>query len=146
MTKLPNDVPDCMVFLLAKAYQRAHSNFKQQLKAYDLTNLQHLVLEGLWYKQGMTAAQMCKFLILDKATLSGVIDRMVKAGWIEKRPNPDDKRLQSLFTTQKADNLKEDLIRERLKANEEILKGFSIEERLLFKRLLIDLINLDESE
>lgn len=141
MTKLPDDVPDCMVFLLAKAYQKAHANFKKQLTPYNLTNLQHLVLEGLWYKQGMTAAQLGKFLILDKATLSGVLERMVKAGWIKKEPNEKDKRLLSIYTSQKADDLKEILIKERQKANEEILKAFSMEEKILFKRFLADVIS-----
>ena len=141
MTELPEDVPDCMVFLLAKAYQKAHSDFKQRLKPYDLTNLQHLVLEGLWYRQGMTAARLCKFLILDKATLSGVLERMVKAGWIEKRPSRTDKRQMSIYTTPKADKMKTALINERQAANEAILDRFSLEERLLLKRLLIDIVN-----
>ncbi|MFH2092423.1 MAG: MarR family transcriptional regulator [Pseudomonadota bacterium] len=144
MSKLPDDVPDCMVFLLAKAYQKSHAHFKNQLKPYDLTNLQHLVLEGLWYSQGMTAAQLGKFLILDKATLSGVLDRMAMAGWIEKKPGLNDRRQLAIFTTSKADALKKSLIKERQKANETILKNFSLEERLLFKRLLIDVINSDE--
>ena len=92
MTKLPDDVPDCMVFLLGKAYQKAHAGFKKQLRPYGLTNLQHLVLEGLWYRQGMTAAQLCKFLILDKATLSGVLERLTAHGWVTKSPHPDDRR------------------------------------------------------
>ena len=141
MTNLPDDGPDCMVFLLAKAYQKAHARFKKQLKPYDLTNLQHLVLEGLWYCQGMTAAQLGKALILDKATLSGVLERMVDHGWIEKRPHPGDKRLRSIFTTQKADQIKEKLIRERQEANESILGRFSQKDRRLFKRLLIDMIS-----
>lgn len=141
MTELPEDVPDCMVFLLAKAYQKAHADFKQRLKPYDLTNLQHLVLEGLWYRQGMTAARLCKFLILDKATLSGVLERMVKAGWIEKRPSRTDKRQMSIYTTPKADKMKTALISERQAANEAILDRFSLEERLLLKRLLIDIVN-----
>jgi len=141
MTKLPDDVPDCMVFLLAKAYQKAHANLKKQLAPYGLTNLQHLVLEGLWYKQGMTAAQLSKFLILDKATLSGVLERMVNGEWINKQPNKNDKRLLSIYTSQKADNLKKDLIKKRQKANEEILNTFSIEEKILFKRFLTDIIN-----
>ena len=143
MTKLPDDVPDCMVFLLAKAYQKAHANFKKQLVSYGLTNLQHLVLEGLWYRQGMTAAQLGKFLILDKATLSGVLERMVKGGWIEKKPDEKDKRLLSIYTSKKADDLKENLISERQTANEKILKNFSMEEKILFRRLLLDVINSD---
>lgn len=143
MTKLPDDVPDCMVFLLAKAFQKAHADFKKQLSPYGLTNLQHLVLEGLWYQQGMTAAQLGKFLILDKATLSGVLDRMVKAGWIKKETNTNDKRLLSIYTSQKADDLKADLIQERKKANENILKSFSLEEKILFKRFLADVIHTE---
>ncbi len=143
MTQLPDDVPDCMLFLLGKAYQKAHADFKKQLTAYGLTNLQHLVLEGLWYKQGMTAAQLSKFLILDKATLSGVLDRMVAGEWIRKQPHPDDRRTWSIHTSPKADDLKEALINERLAANEQILKRFSLEEKILFKRLLMDVINTD---
>ncbi len=143
MSKLPDDVPDCMVFLLAKAYQKAHADFNNKLIPYKLTNLQHLVLEGLWYRQGMTAAELGKFLILDKATLSGVLERMARAGWIVKKPSEKDKRRLSIFTSPKADRLKQALIKERKKANDEILKPFSLEERLLFKRFITDVINME---
>ena len=140
MNKLPNDLPDCMVFLLGKAYQKAHGDFKKRLIPYNLTNLQHLVLEGLWYKQGITAAELGKMLILDKATLSGVLDRMVQAGWIIKKADPDDARFQLISTTKKANDIKEVLLAERKTANHELLRNFSIEEKLLFKRMVKDLI------
>jgi len=103
--------------------------------------MQHLVLEGLWFKQGMTASQMGKFLILDKATLSDVLDRMVKSGWVEKKMDKKDRRLSSIHTSKKADDLKQELIMERRNANEDLMKGFSSEEKILFRRLLIDIIN-----
>jgi len=34
MTKLPEDLPECMVFLLGKAYQKAHNSLKSRLKPY----------------------------------------------------------------------------------------------------------------
>lgn len=143
MTHLPDDVPDCMVFLLGKAYQKAHADFKKRLQPYGLTNLQHLVLEALWYRQGMTAAQLSKFLILDKATLSGVLERMVSGRWIRNEPHPEDRRTQSIFTSTKADDLKEKLIAQRIETNDRILNHFSLEEKLLFKRLLTDVINTE---
>jgi len=139
-SRLPEDLPECMVFLLGKAYQKAHSDFKKRLKPYGLTNLQHLVLEGLWYHDGMTAAELGKLLILDKATLSGALDRMVDTGWINKRQDPGDGRILRLFTSEKANQLKSQLVDERKKANIQILENFSIEERLVLKRLLRDLI------
>ncbi len=140
MNKLPDDLPDCMIFLLGKAYQKAHGDFKKRLNPYDLTNLQHLVLEGLWYRPGITAAELGKMLILDKATLSGVLDRMVQAGWIIKKPDPDDARIQLISTTKKTNDLKGVLLKERKQANNKLLEDFSLEEKLLFKRMVKDLI------
>lgn len=139
MAPVPTNIPDCTIFLLAKAYQKAHGRFKAMLRPYDLTNLQHLVLEGLWFREGATAADLGKLLVLDKATLSGILDRMIDAGWIRKERDSADKRLYRLFTTEKANHSKKELIDLRIKANEELLEGFSDEERVLFKRLLREL-------
>ena len=140
MKNIPEDLPECMVFLLGKAYQKAHSDFNKRLKPYGLTNMQHLVLEALWYREGQTATELCKLLILDKATLSGVLERMVETEWIAKYPDPEDKRTQRLFPSKKANELKAHLIEERNKSNQEILSNFSPEEQVLFKRFLQDLI------
>jgi DNA-binding MarR family transcriptional regulator len=139
MKKKP--LPDCTIFLLAKAYQKAHGRFKEMLKPYGLTNLQHLVLEGLWYEEGQTAAELGKLLVMDKATLSGVLERLSEAGWIEKRPDPGDRRVVRLFPAAKARKLKEELIALRRKANTDLLSPFSLEEQVLLKRFLWDLMD-----
>jgi DNA-binding MarR family transcriptional regulator len=139
MAPVPNNIPDCTIFLLAKAYQKAHGQFKARLRPFDLTNLQHLVLEGLWYEEGVTAAELGKLLVLDKATLSGVLDRMVESGWIRKERDPDDGRVFRIYPSDKANQLKKQLIDLRVKANEAMLQSFTAEEKVLFKRLLRDL-------
>ena len=140
MATIPEDLPDCMVFLLGKAYQKAHGDFKNRLKPYGLTNMQHLVLEGLWYCEGVTASTLGKSLILDKATLSGVLDRMVEAGWIRKEQDLEDLRVTRLFPSAKANAMKDRLIGERKKANADLLDSFTVEEQILLKRLLRDLL------
>ena len=135
-----DNLPDCIVFFLAKAYQKAHGRFKERLKPHGLTNMQHLVLEALWYQEGFTAAELGKNLILDKATMSGVIDRLNEAGWLERRPDPEDGRVQRLYPSPKANEMKEALIGVRQAVNDELLSGFSAEERVLFKRFLMDFV------
>jgi DNA-binding MarR family transcriptional regulator len=142
MTINPKPLPDCTIFLLAKAYQLAHGRFKELLKPYGLTNLQHLVLEGLWYEEGQTAAELGKLLVLDKATLSGVLDRMRESQWIEKRRDPDDRRVVRLFPAPKAEERKAELIALRRKANEALLADFNLEEQVLLKRMLKDLTGI----
>jgi len=140
INKLPEDLPDCTVFLLGKVYQKAHGDFKKILKPFGLTNMQHLVLEGLWYRQGTTATELGKFLILDKATLSGVLERLVEGNWIVKKEDSEDARSSCLYTSAKANTMKEQLIDARKQANDELLSDFSMEERILFKRFLRDLL------
>jgi DNA-binding MarR family transcriptional regulator len=132
------NLPDCIVFFLAKAYQKAHGRFKEALKPYGLTNMQHLVLEALWYQEGFTAAELGKHLVLDKATMSGVIERLAEGGWLERRPDPRDGRVQRLYTSAKANGMKDALVGLRQATNNELLSGFTPEERMLFKRFLMD--------
>ena len=131
-----NSIPDCIFFFLAKANQKAHGLLKKKLTPYGLTNMQHLILEAVWYQEGATAAELGKLLILDKATLSGIIDRLHDRDWIEKRPDNNDKRIYRLYPSGKANDLKNELIEVRKKGNDLLLADFTMEETIIFKRLL----------
>jgi DNA-binding MarR family transcriptional regulator len=130
---------DCIIFLLAKAYQKAHGNFKQHLLPYEITPVQHLILEALWEEEGLTATEIAKRLVLDNATLSGILERMSENGWILKETDEADKRFIRIYLTDKAKELKPFILAEREKSNEEILDNLNIEEKVLLKRLLKDI-------
>ncbi len=130
---------DCIVFLLAKAYQKAHGDFKKRLQSYGLTPIQHLILEALWDEDGLSASDIGKKLVLDGATLSGVLDRLAAGGWISKESDSEDKRVLRNFLTQKSKHHKPKLAEAREQTNDNLLKPFSMEEKVLLKRLLRDL-------
>ena len=130
---------DCIIFLLAKAYQKAHGDFKRRLQSYSLTPIQHLILEVLWGEDGLSASDIGKKLVLDGATLSGVLDRLASGGWILKESDTEDKRVLRNFLTQKSKELKPKLSEARNQTNEELLKTFPIEEKVLLKRFLRDM-------
>ena len=129
---------DCIVFLLAKAYQTAHGNLKKRLLSYGLTPIQFLTLAALAEEDGISAGEIGKRLVLDNATLSGVLDRLADRGWIEKQTDLNDKRLLRVYLTDKTKDLQEELREERERANAEILHSLSLEEKVLLKRLLRD--------
>ena len=130
---------DCIIFLLAKAYQKAHGDFKKRLQSYGLTPIQHLTLEVLWQENGLSASDIGKKLVLDGATLSGVLDRLAVGGWILKESDTEDKRVLRNYLTPKSKELKPKLSETRNQTNEDLLKTFSIEEKVLLKRLLRDM-------
>ncbi len=128
----------CIVFLLAKAYQKAHGRLRARLVPYGLTPIQSLILAALREEEGLSASDLGKRLLLDGATLSGVLERLIAADWVRKETDPNDKRIQRIFLSEKGKELQSQLIEERNKANDEVLAGLSLEEKILFKRLLRD--------
>ena len=130
---------NCIIFLLAKAYQKAHGHFKKRLQGHGLTPVQHLILESLWEEEGLSASDIGKKLMLDSATLSGILERMAEKGWIIKDTDDVDKRFVRIHLADKAKYMRALLMEEREQANEEILGALSLEEKVLLKRLLRDL-------
>jgi DNA-binding MarR family transcriptional regulator len=130
---------DCIIFLLAKAYQRAHSAFKLKLAPFGITPVQHLILAVLSEEEFLSPAEISEKVAMDGATLSGVLDRMAEAGLIKKEENPEDRRSIRVSLTAKAKRMRDDLSDQRRAINEELTAKLSVEERLLLKRMLKDL-------
>jgi DNA-binding MarR family transcriptional regulator len=133
-----NNYDECIIFLLAKAYQKAHGHFKKRLQEFGLTPIQHLILETLWEEEGQSAREIGRKLTLDGATLSGVLDRLAEGGWIIKETDQNDKRYLRIFLSDQARDVRPRLVAQREAANEEILQNLSLEEKILLKRLLRD--------
>ncbi len=130
---------DCIIYLLAKAYQRAHGMIKERLKPLGITPLQQLIIGVLQQEDGLSAGDIGQRLVLDSATLSGTLERMLDKDWIRKDTDPNDRRVQRVYLSPKARQMEADLGLVRDEANQEILAGLSLEEKLLLKRLLRDL-------
>ena len=127
-----------IVFLLAKAHQRAQSVLKGNLQAFGLTPMQCLFMETLWEEDGLSVGEIGRRIALDTATLAGVLDRMVSAGWVRREADPDDGRVARVYLTVKAQAAMTDLAAAIERSNCELLNSFGLEEKLLFKRFLRD--------
>ncbi len=130
---------DCILFLLAKANQKVHGTFKSLFQTFGLTPMQALVLNALYEDEGMSAAEIGKRLVLDSATLSGVLERMAEADWIAKSSKDRDRRVVHLRLTAKAKRIKRPLLKEVEALNSKVLSSLKVEERFLLERMLKDL-------
>jgi DNA-binding MarR family transcriptional regulator len=68
----------------------------------DLTRAQCRTLGYLARNEGINQAGLADLLEIRPMTLVRQIDRMQEAGWIERRPDPTDRRARRLFLTDKA--------------------------------------------
>lgn len=129
---------DNIVFLIAKAHQRAQSVLKGHLQIFGLTPMQCLFMESLWEEDGLSVGDIGRRIALDTATLAGILDRMVTAGWVLRETDAADGRVARVYLTEKARAAIPDLAAAIERTNNELLTNFSLEEKLLFKRFLRD--------
>jgi DNA-binding MarR family transcriptional regulator len=130
---------DVILFILSKANQRVHGRFKPMFQRYGLTPMQALVLNALYQDEGISSGEIGKRLVLDSATLSGVLDRLADGGWLVRNTPEGDRRVTHLHLTEKAVGVREAMLNDVEAMNREVLSIFKLEERLLLERMLKDL-------
>ena len=80
-----------------------------QLQPFGLTTMQCLFLEALWEEEGLSVGEIGRRIILDTATLAGILDRLVTAGWVRREADKQDGRVARVFLTNKARSVKEEM-------------------------------------
>ena len=68
--------------------------------AHGTTLAQFDVLITLWHTEGISQQELAEWLILDQANVVGLIDRVSAAGWVERRQDPEDRRINRLYLTE----------------------------------------------
>lgn len=75
-----------------------HRLYQSVLGEYDLTYLQYLSILVIWQEDGLGVQlkDICKRLDLLSNTLTPVVDKLVKKGWLIKQASLTDKRAKEL--------------------------------------------------
>lgn len=85
--------------------------YRPVLEPYSLTYTQYVALLVLWEKSDLSVQSLGTRLGLDSGTLTPMLKRMELNGFITRNRHPEDERKVILATTQKADDLKDELLR-----------------------------------
>ena len=92
--------PDHIVgFLLHDVSRRMRKRFDQRARGVGLTRAQWRVLVHLGPRQGINQTALAEILELDSVSLGRHIDRLEETGWLERRPDPSDRRAWQLYLT-----------------------------------------------
>lgn len=118
-------IEDCISFLLGKAYQQVTQDAKRRLAPYGVTPVQFALLKLLWQKDGQSGVALGERLRLDSATITGLLDRLARAGFLERRPDPSDRRANLVYLTVQGRALEEPLDREMDTLDAAALRPFS---------------------
>ncbi len=110
--------------------------FDRRLKSHNVTLAQWGVLRHLWEQEGRSHVELQSLLRLEGATVTGLLQRMERAGLVQGRPDPTDKRVQRVFLTEQGRALEPIVKHLAEDINTRTLAGFTPDERDFLMRLL----------
>lgn len=139
-------IEDCLSFYLGKAYQRVTQSTKQRLAPYGVTPAQYAVLKVLWERDHQSGAELGERLVLDSATMTGLLDRLEHVGLIERRAHATDRRVNRVVLTARGRDLQEPLDREMDHLNQDFLGQLPAEAAHILRDLLTTIAGRQGSE
>jgi DNA-binding MarR family transcriptional regulator len=108
----------------------------ENLKEYGLSGPTYGFLFFLLNKDGITEKEITDLMLVDKATTTRAVSRLVKEGYVRKQGDPADKRVQRIHITKKASSLKPRLRQVKKDWMELVLGDLDESERTMLMELL----------
>ncbi len=131
-------------FLINKLAHIMQVELERRLNEYGVTTSQWAILALLWRKEGLSHLEIQKALRLEKATVTGLIQRMSRSKLIYREADPSDKRVHRVFLTEKGKSLENLLIPHAQAVNQQMLGGFTNEQTETFIKCIVSAIkNMD---
>jgi DNA-binding MarR family transcriptional regulator len=69
---------------------------------FGLTRAQWRATKMLYHREGLRQNELAEFLEMEPIAVGRVIDRLQAAGFVERRPDPKDRRAWRLYVTDQA--------------------------------------------
>ncbi len=86
-------------FRLIRLHTRSRVAISNRLRAYDLSVPQCDVLTTLTEKEGLSQQELASRLYVTKGNISGLVDRLVASGLVERRSFAGDRRSHAIHLT-----------------------------------------------
>src|SRR3984957_11045081 len=123
-------------FLLAQLGAHAASQFAERLGVLELAPADAGILRLLRAAAGLSQQELAGRLQIHPSRLVAILDNLEQRGFVERRANPDDRRLYSLHLAQAGGEALERIGRVAREHQDALLSSLSKEERDTLANLL----------
>jgi DNA-binding MarR family transcriptional regulator len=133
---MASPLSDTIDHLLAQVCRLHHARVHVLLEDIGVYRGQPPVLFKLWEQEGRTHSELAKHIHVQPATMTKMIQRMERAGFVERRSDPDDERVSRVYLTDAGRAIQTEMQQIFQGLEQEVLAGFSADERALLRQLL----------
>ncbi|PSP44415.1 MarR family transcriptional regulator [Halobacteriales archaeon QH_6_64_20] len=104
------------------------TRIEQGLAPHGIGRGEYRVLSALYNEEGVSQTTLADDHHLDKGVIARVVRRLEEKGYVERRPDPEDKRRKLLYLTEEAEGLRAEVGDLKATVDAEIADGLSDEE------------------
>ena len=127
---------DCICFSLGKALRQISKHYREKLAKFGLTQPQFFLLIALYEEDNILISRLAEKVALDKATITGIIDRLEREGYVKRVYSKQDRRAIYIKLTDKAKNIENDLKKIYHETNSSFLSKLTEEEYKVFQSVI----------
>lgn len=110
--------------------------YRVKIARHGLTHTQFFLLIALYEGDGLSMSELAQRIAVDKPTMTGLLDRMERDGFIRRERDPEDRRTWRVYLTEKAKALKGVLTEIYEEVNGLFLSGLTEEEQRVLQAIL----------
>ena len=122
---------------MIRLHQALYNEVASRLRGEGLSVPQFDVISTLTEREGMSQRELADRLYVTKGNVSGLIDRLVEAGLVERRSIPEDRRSHALYLTPEGTRLAERGMLIHQKFMEDTLGKLSVADVTELDRILV---------
>ena len=133
------EIKERLSYLLARICRTHRNVVHAELLKLNLHVGQEMFLLRLWDQDGITLSELAEGLCVQQATVTRMLGRIESAGLVVRRKDPDDQRVSRVYLTEEGRNLLQPVAQMWAEVERRMLDNFTMEERVLLRRLLLQL-------
>ena len=137
------ELKECVNYLLSVSQNKVFKHFSGLLEEFGLTPAQYGVLNCLWSEGQLSPKQIAESMYLEATTVSGILDKMQKAGFIERSIDPNNRRNVWVVATPKAISIREQVESATAQMNHAALQNLSPDEQAALLKGLAAIIETE---
>lgn len=123
-------------FLMHDATRLMNRYYDRRVRAFGITRTQWTLLTYLSRYEGVSQTRLAEYMDLAPMTLTRQIDKLEQDGLLDRRQDPQDRRTNLIYLTEKSQPLMAHMHEIAVDAKEAALKNLSSQEREQLRELL----------
>lgn len=129
-------MPDNLHFMLMKCFHHSNKAIVKKNTALSLLPGQGKILECLMEEEGVSPKELGVRCVIDKSTITSLINKMEKQGFIKRTNDKTDKRAINIWLTDTGRMLGKKVIKNGQDIDNAVLKNLSPEQRKDLENIL----------